>query len=151
MMTKQITVGIDPDAVKNGVAVYEYGKLVRCESMTIMQFIEWCRLNSKHDVRLHIENVNGIRCSSFKWHPTDTKYVRAKKSESVGKCKHAQMVIEEIAYHFGFEVIKHRVSNKWKSQAGKKEFELATGWTGRSNEDSRSAAYFGWLGLNSKL
>ena len=28
----------------------------------------------------------------------------------------------------------------------KKQFEKVTGWTGRSNEDTRSAAYFGWLG-----
>lgn len=143
----KIIIGIDPDAVKNGIAVFEEGKLVLCESMTIMQFIEFCNSNEHNDVQLHIEDVNGNRCSSFNWRPQDSKYVKAKKSESVGKCKHAQMVIEEIAYHFGFEVVKHRVSSKWKSQAQKKEFELVTGWTGRSNEDSRSAAYMAWQGL----
>ena len=35
----------------------------------------------------------------------------------------------------------------WKDKHGKIEFESVTGWTGRSNEDTRSAAYFGMLGV----
>jgi len=43
-------------------------------------------------------------------------------------------------------MVRHRVSKMWKKD--KKQFELVTKWTGRSNEDTRSAAYFGWLGCN---
>jgi hypothetical protein len=43
--------------------------------------------------------------------------------------------------------VRHKVSKKWKDAAGKKEFERVTGWKGRSNEDTRSAAYFGYLGV----
>lgn len=142
----KLIIGCDPDSDKNGFAFYKEGKLTHLSSKDIVntyKLFERLSLSDK-EVVLHIENVNGNRCSSFNWRPQDTKGVKAKKSEGVGKCKQAQVSVERIAEHFGIEIIRHPVSSKWKSQKEKSEFQQITGWTERSNEDTRSAAWFGY-------
>ena len=95
---------------------------------------------------IHIENVCGISYSGFHVRGKDSLPVKLKKAENVGMCKQAQREVEFMAEHLGVKVVKHPISPQWKNQAGKKMFERMTGWTGRSNEDSRSAAWFGYLG-----
>lgn len=139
-----VIVGCDPDSNASGIAVYIGGNLERCECMTIMQFVEWCDKNAGSDIELHIENVAGISSSGFHVKGRDSLPVKLKKAEHVGRCKQAQIEIERIAYHYGIDVVHHKVSKAWKKD--KKTFERVTGWNKRSNEDSRSAAYFGFLG-----
>jgi hypothetical protein len=142
----KLIIGIDPDSVKNGIALYENGKLGALHSFTTIQFYLFCE-EFKGDIdSVHLENVNGNSCSSFGWKSLPNAMVKAKYSESVGKCKHAQQEIERICEHFKIKIVLHKVSSKWKNKAGKAEFERYTGWAGRSNEDTRSAAYFGFLG-----
>ena len=64
----------------------------------------------------------------------------------MGRCKQMQLEVEKIAEHFDIKIVRYPVSSQWKNSAGKKEFDRLTGWKGRSNEDTRSAAYFGYLG-----
>lgn len=148
----KVIIGCDPDSNKSGFAKYKDGKLVELDSLPIInafyyfqQEYESC-VNEGVKIELHIENLLGNRCSSFNWRHGQGKRVHAKISESVGRCKQVQFEIERIAEHFGIKVVHHPVSSKWKNQGGKKEFERLTGWSGRSNEDSRSAAWFGFLG-----
>ena len=140
----KLIIGCDPDSDKSGFALYEDGRRVNLKSMSDIEFYEFCFTHHQYKIELHIENVNGNRCSSFNWRPQDTKGVKAKKSEGVGKCKQAQVSVERIAEHFGIEIVRHPVSSKWKSQKEKAEFQQITGWTERSNEDTRSAAWFGY-------
>ncbi len=142
----KLIIGIDPDSVKNGIALYENGKLGALHNFTTIQFYLFCEEWRQSIGSVHLENLNGNRCSSFGWKSLPNAKVKAKYSESVGKCKHAQQEIERICEHFKIKVVLHKVSSKWKTQASKTEFERVTGWTGRSNEDTRSAAYFGFLG-----
>lgn len=148
-----IIIGCDPDSKASGIARYSNGSLIACESMSLFQIykmfesIHFAHQPDLRDIELHIEDVKGNRCSSFNWKPSDNRNVRAKKSENVGQCKQVQIEIERIAEHFGIKVVRHKVSSAWKSQAGKAQFERFTGWTGRSNEDSRSAAWFGYQGV----
>ena len=75
--------------------------------------------------------------------------VKFKVSEKVGKCKQVQIEIERLAEHFGIKVVRHKVSSSWKTgEAQTNQFKLNTKWKGRSNEDSRSAAWFGFLGCS---
>ena len=147
----KLIIGVDPDSGKNGVSFYEDGELFDLKSLSTLEFCFYIGdllIDEKpEDIQIHIEDLNSIRCSSFNYRPKDTIRVKAKKSESVGKCKQAQTEIENIAAHFGIEVVKHRVSSKWKSQKEKAEFQQLTGWTKNSNEDNRSAAYFGYIGV----
>ena len=143
-----IIIGIDPDSNKSGVAVYENCILTDLKSMSLVDIFENLSLYYRfYECELHIEDVNGISSNAFSYNKKDPIPVKLKKAEHVGKCKQTQIEIERIAEHFNIKVVRHAVSKQWKDQPGKKEFERVTGWTRRSNEDTRSAAYFGILGV----
>lgn len=146
----KMTIGVDPDSSKNGVAIYKGVELFDLLNLTTIQFYLLCEEFHEHISAVNIENVNGNRCSSFGWRSLPNAKVKAKYSESVGKCKHAQQEIERICEYFDIKIVHHKVSSKWKDAQGKKEFERVTGWTKRSNEDTRSAAWFGCVGSRHK-
>ena len=58
----------------------------------------------------------------------------------------SQSELEGLFLYWDIKVVKHKISKMWKKD--KNQFEKVTGWTDRSNEDTRSAAYFGFLGLS---
>lgn len=68
-----------------------------------------------------------------------------KMAEGVGKCKQAQIETMRICDELGIRVVTQKPSKRWKSQQEKKLFERATGWSSRSNEETRSAAFMGFL------
>ena len=153
-------IGCDPDSDKSGIAVVEDGELTQLKNMGLIDIYDLFQFLYVHEPNseLHIENVNGIRCSSFNWikprnnSPAEiarVKKVNAKISENVGKCKNAQSQIERIAEHFRIKVVHHPVSKMWKdSKTGKAALEKVFGYTGQSNEDSRSACYFAHRALS---
>ena len=147
---KKLIIGCDPDVDGKGFAIYEDGVLVYLQTLLLMDLfslISESSLGSKKPCELHIEDVNGNKSSSFNHNAKQSKQVQNKISESVGRCKQMQLEVEKIAEHFDIKIVRYPVSSQWKNAAGKKEFERVTGWKGRSNEDTRSAAYFGYLGV----
>ena len=70
-----------------------------------------------------------------------------KMAWGLGKCAQSEIELRRVLEVMGFKYVMHKRNSVWKKSKNKKQFELVTGWTGRSNEDTRSAAYFGWLGL----
>jgi len=148
----KIIIGCDPDSDKSGFAFYVNNTLERLECLSLTSF--YIKLESLaeqfDDIELHIENVNGISSNAFSVKGKDPLPVKLKKAEHVGKCKQAQIEIERIAERFNVPIIHHKVSKCWKDANGKAQFEKVTGWAGRSNADTRSAAYMGFLGLDSK-
>lgn len=145
----KIIIGCDPDSNKSGMAFYVNSELCMLECMSLINiYVEFESIAEQwadKEIELHIENVNGISSNAFSVNKKDSLPVKLKKAEHVGKCKQAQIEIERIAEHFNIKVVHHRVSKQWKKNKGM--FEKVTGWTGRSNEDSRSGAYMGYLGL----
>tara|TARA_R110000764_G_C10746100_1_gene351549 strand:+ start:57 stop:524 length:468 start_codon:yes stop_codon:yes gene_type:complete len=150
-----IIIGCDPDVDGKGYAIYENGVLKSLEAFCLIDlfnFIDETSLSSKKPVELHIEDVAANSSSQFNWVKLPQKdkrkqdAINAKISEKVGRCKQAQLEVEKIAEHFNIKIVRHKVSKKWKDVAGRKEFERLTGWKGRSNPDTRSAAWFGYLG-----
>ena len=149
---KKLIIGCDPDVDGKGFAIYEDGKLDDLGTFSLIDLYRLIDYLLNHDreqseIELHIEDLNGNKSSSFNHRSRQTKQVQNKISESVGRCKQIQLEVEKVAEHFNIKIVHHPVSSKWKSSAGKKEFEAVTGWTGRSNEDNRSAAYFGYIGV----
>jgi hypothetical protein len=144
-----IIIGIDPDSKAHGVAFYCEEGLYLLESLSLMELndaiIRIKALRRYQDIEMHIEDVCGVSYSGFHYKKKESQEIRAKKSENVGMCKQAQKEVERLAEYHNIEVVKHKISKCWKKE-DKKQFELVTGWNGRSNEDTRSAAYFGWLG-----
>ncbi len=142
----KLIIGCDPDVDGKGFAIYEDGVLTELRQFDLLDLYLWINglLPTSVDIELHIEDLNANKSSAFNHKGRQSKAVQNKISESVGRCKHAQIEVERIAEYFGIKIVRHKVSSMWKKD--KKQFEMVTGWTGQSNEDTRSAAYFGWLG-----
>ena len=141
----KIIIGIDPDSDKHGVAIYRDSKLIKLESLRLIDLIELLNKPCTADsIGLHIEDVCANNAAFIK---KGVKNAAASTAinRSIGKCQQAQIELERIASHYGIKIVKHKISKIWKKD--KAQFEKVTGWVGRSNEDTRSAAYFGWLGL----
>jgi hypothetical protein len=64
---------------------------------------------------------------------------------NVGMNQTAQIIVEQFCEHFEIPLILAAPSSKWKSTESIAEFKKVTGWQGRTNADTRSAAYFGFL------
>lgn len=142
----KLIIGCDPDVDGKGFAIYEDGVLTELRQFDLLDLYLWINglLPTSVDIELHIEDLNANKSSAFNHKGRQSKAVQNKISESVGRCKHAQIEVERIAEYFGIKIVRHKVSSMWKKD--KKQFEMVTGWTGQSNEDTRSAAYFGWIG-----
>lgn len=144
---RKYVIGIDPGSTKgHGVAVYQDGELVNIEMSQLMPLYSLLTtLKQSGSVTVHIEDVMAQKTV---WHgKKQSKAAYGKTSQNVALCKWAQVEVERMCEYIDVPVVKHRVSSCWKKDNGKAKFEKVTGWKGRSNEDKRSAAYFGWLGL----
>lgn len=149
----KIIVGCDPDSSKSGWSVFKNGELISVTCKSLVEIFEYFNGCKNHElIELHIENLNGISSNAFSIKGRDPLPVKLKKAEHVGKCKQVQIEIERIAESFGVKVVRHRVSKMWKGSKVGKAALKDLGWDGQSNEDSRSACYFAYLGLKqSKL
>lgn len=147
-MTNKIIIGCDPDSTASGVAIYD-GKYIKLESYNVFEFYTLMHSvflsKNHHAVELHLENV---KANKAVWHSAkENRAAYGMTCQKVGQCKQVQTEIERIAKHFDIKVIHHKVSKQWKdSKTGKAALKDIFGYTGQSNEDTRSAAYFAYLG-----
>lgn len=143
----QYTIGIDPDSQAHGVAFYRDDKLVALHCLPLMALLEMVLALKEegHKLKFHVEDVAHNRAY---WHNrTANKNSFGKAASDMGLCRQAQIELVRALDYYQFDYHLHRISKMWKDQKGKKQFERATGWTKASNEDKRSAAYFGYIGL----
>lgn len=151
-MSGKYIIGIDPDSKKHGMALYAFGELVRLESMRLVDVMQMIEADFNREemnlIEVHIEDVNRVSAAfGARDKKRDNIHIRLKMAQHIGQCKQAQLEVERLFEFYQIPVFKHKLSKKWKNaQSGKAEFERLTGWSGRSNEDTRSAAYFGFLG-----
>ena len=147
-------IGIDPDSGKHGMALYAFGELVRLESMSLIDVMTMIDADFSadefDDIEVHIEDVNGVSAAFRAKGKAANINVKLKMAQHIGMCKQSQIELERLFEYYGIKVVKHRISKQWKGKGGKVLFERVTGWDGRSNEDTRSAAYFGWIGVTGK-
>jgi len=144
-----LIIGIDPDSKKIAISVYQNGKL---EELLMLDTIQLYKTLDKyqcdnHEIIVYLENVKANSSSSFHNKSKDSLAVKSKKSEHIGMVKQSQSEIERVCDHLGIVYHLKKISSNWKKGNGVESFKLATGWTKRSNEDTRSAAYFGFLGV----
>ena len=138
----KIILGIDPDSKAHGVAVYIDGVLTGLKSMPLMEIMEF--MEGLSDITVHIEDV----CANNAVFNPKSKAEAKARGRTLGMCQQAQIELQRFFEHAGVKVVKHKISKVWKKD--KAQFERVTGWSGRSNEDTRSAAFFGYLGLRGK-
>jgi hypothetical protein len=136
-----VVIGCDPDSVAHGVAVYRDRKL---ENLAMMSRHDLVLLAMKEPCVLSLENVlhsNAV----FTKNAQKNKEAHAKVALSVGRCQQALTELMRDLDKIGAAYVLHKPSANWKKE--KELFERMTGWKGKSNEDTRSAAYFGFLAV----
>lgn len=139
-------IGIDPDANRHGVAVYDGGEL---KELLMGYLSDVVKLIESAPCLVSIENVTA---NKFVYSRND-KGSRANVSKiamGVGRCQQAQVELCRQLDERGIAYVLHKPqADNWAKN--KARFERVTGWSNRSNEDTRSAAYFGWLLLKSPV
>lgn len=148
---KKYDIGVDPDSTGNGSALYIDGKLSMLKNLSAAAMTVLCMELAAEEnarVRIHIEDVEA-NSAVFKQRFKKGEKLESKlmKAQNLGMCKQAQREIVMMAELLGIQVFKYQISSRWKDQNEKQLFQRATGWKGRSNEDTRSAAYFGFIGV----
>ena len=139
-----IIIGIDPDSYKHGVAIYRGENLIDLRSMRLLDFF---LLDREFEVEeAHIENVCGNNATFSKSFVKNHR-AQASVSRSLGMCQQSQIELERVLDMLEIKVIKHPISKNWKDAKTGGAILKKLGWSGRSNEDTRSAAYFGYLGV----
>ena len=145
-----IIIGVDPDSKAHGVAIYENGTLINLENLTLMEFNNmldfWYQEAGRTNIEVHIEDVCGNNAVFMKHVNSKKSIAEAKaRGRTLGMCQQSQIELERLIEYWDIKIVKHKISKMWKKD--KKQFEMVTGWVGRSNEDNRSAAYFAFLGV----
>lgn len=134
------TIGIDPDSEKCGVALYQ-----GCEppSLYNLKFIELQDFLLENKTALVVIEDVMSNTATFKKTGATTQGSIRKVAYSVGRCAQVGYHLVQFCEHHNIAYVLKPISKMWKKQ--KSVFERITGYTGRSNEDTRSAAYFGYL------
>ena len=137
---KKLIIGCDPDVDGKGFAIYKDGVLTELKSLSLIKLHQFIEMSEYpiFDIELHIEDLHSNKGCWVKGGSGGAR--------SVGRCEQMQLEVEKVFEDFDIKIVRYPVSSQWKNASGKKEFERVTGWKGRSNEDTRSAAYFGYLG-----
>lgn len=146
-----LIIGVDPDSAGFPVAIYRDGKL---ESLEVLGAVQFCELFREPETRPDVLVIEDVASQTFRYSRTDGRFrgkslqeavaISFKMGQGLGKCMHGQIVAVEIAEHYGVPVIPVKpTAANWANN--KPLFEAATGWKGRSNGDTRSAAYFGFI------
>ncbi len=133
-------IGIDPDSKKHGIAIYESGKLI---DLRMMKRAEVVMLARESECIVSLEDVMAnqfIYTRNIK----QSMKVQATVAMHIGRCQQSMVELEEDLLAAGAKIIKHKPNKgNWAKKRG--YFERITGWEGQSNEDTRSAAFFGYL------
>lgn len=142
----EYVVGIDPDAERHGFALYDHGHLAVLDTLPLVEIVrDYPSLAARGRVVFSVEHVasNGFVYSRNRHSSTSAQ---SKIAMGIGRCQQAQLELLRWLDHLGAEYVLY------KPQAGNwadvpRLFAQHTGWTGRSNADTRAAAFFGHLAL----
>lgn len=136
-----IVIGIDPDAKASGVALFRNGMLIALYNLTTVGIVEM--------VRQHfgvVVSIEDVMANQFVYtrNQKASKAAQSKVAMHIGRCQQVQVEIMQWLDALGVPYRLHKPQGgNWAKD--KARFEKITGWRGRSNEDTRSAAYFGFL------
>lgn len=142
-----VVIGVDPDSKAFGVAEYRNGVLESLLMLELLAVVEKGLFARQLgcEVLFSIENVMANQFV-YTRNRKASKAAESKVAMSIGRCQQAQVELQRMLDHYEIPYVLHRPqAGNW---ADKRElFQKITGWTGNSNPDTRSAAYFGFLAL----
>lgn len=99
------------------------------------------------DLPVHI-GIEDVKRQSFVYtrNSKANKAAHAKVALSIGRCQQAQIELERMLERLPVSIKRFKPQKgNWANNAA--VFARMTGWSGRSNPDTRSASYFGFLAL----
>lgn len=143
-----VLIGIDPDATKSGVAVYDkvdiqlyslgFWKLLG----SIKGFLE--QVESENEEKIFVRLEAGWLNSKSNFHPASGPNVRERIAKNVGMNHQTGILIAEWLEHMEipFELVKPP-GKRWKTH---KDFVRETGYDyiTSTNQDQRDAAFLVW-------
>ena len=134
-----IKIGIDPDSDSHGIAVYTDGVLTELKSLKLFELRDYLEGLSVDSIAIEDVMLNQF---IYARNTHANKTVQSKIAMFVGRCQQSYVELTRMLdyYDYKYKAIPPSKSNWAKDKA---LFERVTGWEGRSNEDTRSAAYFG--------
>ena len=136
-------IGVDPDTEKHGIATYTDEKLESLHNLNTIETVEKFRF--LNDAVFSIENT---LANNFIYGRNRTKnnLVNQKIMLNVGRCQQSQIELMRWLDYYGMPYILNApAKGNWADN--EEQFKRITGWSKRSNKDTRSAAYFGYLAL----
>ena len=142
-----LIIGLDPDAKKYGLAIYQNKKLTELKTMDTVEFVEYLAVlnKQKSSPTFVIEDVSANKFMYARGAMSPA--MMGKIAQNVGACKHSQQVAEQFIQHFKFALVRQPpTGGNWAKNAPL--FKAVTGWTKLSSEDTRSAAFMAFLHLN---
>ena len=149
MKKTKYVIGIDPDCKKSGLAFFNDGKLTHLENVTLIEFAEYCkRLSTSCGVETFVIEDGNLISGLYSRNKFGNQSVQHKISERVGANKQRATDLIAIAEHYGIKVVRQKPrKGNWADK--KPKFQEVTGWLGKSNPETRSAAFFGYFYANS--
>lgn len=140
-----MVVGLDPDSKKHGVAVFIDGQLAELFNLDLPGLRKWIEAWTLMDHKM-IFSIEDVQAQSFIYgrNVQQSKAAQSKVAMGVGRCQQAQIEVMRELDARGIEYRLHRpMAGNWADKP--RLFEMSTGWKGRSNPETRSAAFFGML------
>lgn len=138
----RLVIGIDPDLVKSGVAEAMGGKLVDIKPLSFPELLEAAADWIRRGAVIVVEDVEHDKTT---YHRAGVGSARqhAKIAQNVGQVKGvARVLVAWLVYH-GADVVQVKPLTGSSKRQAKKDaefFNRLTGWSGRSNADTRDAA-----------
>ena len=142
-MSSKYVIGCDPDSSGNGIAFFIDGKLMELKNLSTIDFYLDFKFLEGEDVTFSVEDTMKKK-ATFSKRGAVSDAQKRKVAMDVGRCQQAQVEIVRVAEMLGFKIKLRPISSKWKKGPQAEEFKRCTGWKGRSNEDTRSAAWMGY-------
>lgn len=137
-----VIVGIDPDTKKHGVAWLKDGVFLDLRSMATAELVtQLCADAADGRLAIKLEDINHHRPVFQRAGMTRNQMLKI--AQNVGAAKHAAVLLYSELVNAGLVVNMiiplPRVKSGKRFKDGE-QFNRFTGWTGKSNADSRDAA-----------
>ncbi len=144
-MMGDVVIGIDPDSDRHGVAIYNRSVLVDLKKLGLIELLELISdiKNESSTLKISIEDVVTNKFV-YSRNNANNKAVTSKIAMSVGRCQQSMIELTRWLDHIDQPYCLH-IPQKSNWAKDKVKFKKVTKWKKQSNEDTRSAAYFGFL------
>lgn len=140
-----IIVGVDPDVDKHGIAIYKNGELISLHKWNTINVVDYL-----NEIDVHISSltfsIEDVKSNNFIYsrNKNANRGVERDIARKIGKCQQAQIELIRWLERYSLKIVLHKPQKgNWAKE--KDIFERITGWANQSNEDTRSAAFMGYL------